>query len=124
MNRLKLTDLEPKKSTMQFLIYDILPIGKKNAIGRKELVNLSGLSDRQLRNQIAAERREGALILSSTDSEHSGYFRPASADELRRFVASMTRRGKATFAAIAQARKALKSIEAEKEGKADGRTET
>lgn len=101
-------------------IYDLLPEGQKNALSRQALMSITGLTDRELRKAIATERREGALILSSTDSEHSGYFRPASADELRRFVASMTRRGKATFAAVAQARKALKQIEAEQEGKGNG----
>lgn len=105
-------------------IFELLPEGQENAVSRKDLATITGLNDRELRRAIASERREGALILSSTDSEHSGYFRPASADELRRFVASMTRRGKATFAAVAQARKALKHIEAEKEGKADERTQT
>ncbi len=101
-------------------IFELLPEGQENAISRKDLATITGLNDRELRREIASERREGALILSSTDSEHSGYFRPASADELRRFVTSMTRRGKATFAAVAQARKALKRIEAEKEGTSDG----
>ncbi|MGN0453091.1 MAG: hypothetical protein ACI4GZ_04735 [Ruminococcus sp.] len=105
-------------------IFELLPEGQENAISRRDLAAITGLNDRELRREIASERREGALILSSTDSEHSGYFRPASANELRRFVASMTRRGKATFAAVAQARKALKRIEAEKEGKADERTQT
>ncbi|MBE6677923.1 MAG: hypothetical protein E7597_03915 [Ruminococcaceae bacterium] len=105
-------------------IFELLPEGRENAISRRDLMTITGLNDRELRKTIAAERRAGALILSSTDSEHNGYFRPASADELRRFVASMTRRGKATFAAVAAARKALKQIEAEQEGKADERAET
>lgn len=105
-------------------IFELLPEGQENAVSRRDLATITGLNDRELRRAIASERREEALILSSTDSEHSGYYRPASADELRRFVASMTRRGKATFAAVAEARKALKRIEAEKEGGADERTET
>lgn len=101
-------------------ICNLLPEGRENAISRRDLATVTGMNDRELRRAIASERREGALILSSTDAEHNGYFRPANADEPRRFVASMTRRGKATFAAITEARKALKRIEAEKEGKCDG----
>ncbi len=97
-------------------IFELLPEGQENAVSRKDLIAITGMNDRELRKMIASERRDGALILSSTDSEHSGYYRPASADELRRFVASMTRRGKATFAAVTEARKALKRIEAEQKG--------
>ncbi len=105
-------------------IFDLLPEGQENAVSRKDLATITGLNDRELRREIASERREGALIISSSDTKHNGYFRPANADELRRFVVSMTNRGKRTFAAVAEARKVLKRIEAEKEGKADERTQT
>lgn len=94
-------------------IYDLLPKGQDNAISRRNLMAITGMSDRTLRATIAAERRSGALIMSSTDTENGGYYRPANVEELRRFVASMTKRGKATFAAIEQAQKELEKIEAE-----------
>ncbi len=94
-----------------FYIHDLLPKGKENAISRRTLAMISGLDERTLRRHIAAERRAGALILSSSDTNGGGYYRPANAEEIRRFVASMTRRGKATFAAIAEARKVLKECE-------------
>ena len=98
---------------MKNAIFDILPTGEQNAISRRELMNITGYTDRELRLQIAAERRAGALILSSTDSVNGGYFRPedGNAAELRHFINSMSRRARATFAVLKAARKALVEIE-------------
>lgn len=94
-------------------IYDLLPIGEKNAISRRELMNITGYTDRQLRRQIADERRAGALILSSTDCTHGGYFRheEGNAAELRRFINFMSSHGRATFAVLKTARKVLAEME-------------
>ncbi len=99
-------------------IYEILPEGHRNAISKRDLIALTGMSDRTLRRRIAAERRAGALILSSTESGSHGYFRPepGNAEELRRYVISMTRRGCETFAALSAARAALKEIESAAKG--------
>lgn len=99
-------------------IYDILPEGQKNAISRRELMTLTGLSDRALRLKIAAERRSGALILSSVEQGSSGYFRPepGNAGELRRFIASMSHRGRETFAVLKATKAALAEIESNSEG--------
>lgn len=98
---------------MTFQIYDLLPVGENNAISRRELMNLTGMRDRELRLQITAERRAGALILSSVDSVRGGYFRPepGNAAELRRFIVSMSSRGRSTFAVLKAARAALKELE-------------
>ena len=99
-------------------IYDILPEGQQNAISRRELMTLTGLSDRALRLKIAAERRSGALILSSVEQGSSGYFKPepGNAGELRRFIASMSHRGRETFAVLKAAKAALAEIESNSEG--------
>ena len=99
-------------------IYELLPEGQRNAISRRELMTLTGYSDRKLRLQIAAERRAGALILSSVEYGSSGYFRPepGNARELRRFISSMSSRGRETFAALRAAKAALAEIECWAEG--------
>lgn len=94
-----------------FAIFEMLPEGCENAISRRNLMTVLGMSDRSLRLAIAAERRAGALILSSTCVDGSGYYRPANAEEIARFVASMERRAKSTFAAVTEARKALRELE-------------
>ena len=100
-----------------FAIFEMLPEGRENAISRRNLMTVLGMSDRSLRLAIAAERRAGALILSSTAVDGGGYYRPANAEEIARFVSSMERRAKSTFAAVSNARKELKRIEQqEREG--------
>ncbi len=100
---------------MKTVIYDILPTGEENAISRRDLMRITGYTDRQLRKQIADERRAGALILSSTDCKNGGYFRheAGNAAELRHFINSMSHRGRATFAVLKAARDALKELECE-----------
>lgn len=88
-------------------IFDILPAGAENAISRRELSALTGLPDRQLRRQIAKERRAGALILSSSEI-NGGYFKAASHEELRRYVRSMQSRCKEILAVICAAEEALR----------------
>lgn len=97
------------KNTM---IFDLLPIGAENAIPRRELMQRTGLTDRQLRKLIEQERIDGALILSTTESG-GGYFRhtPGDAEELRRYITSMESRAKATFYVLKAARSALAEIE-------------
>ncbi len=98
-----------------FAIFEMLPEGCENAISRRNLMTTLGMSDRSLRLAITTERRAGALILSSTAVDGGGYYRPANPEEIARFVSSMERRAKSTFAAVTEARKALRELE-EKEG--------
>lgn len=88
-------------------IYDLLPVGAENAVGRRQLSALTGLPDRQLRRKIAAERMEGLLILSSTAEVGGGYFRAANVAELRRWVAMMQSHISAVLAVIRAAQEAI-----------------
>lgn len=54
-------------------IISLIPFGQDNAISRKNLRSLCGLSDRIMRKEIEKTRREYA-ILNAQDG--SGYFRP------------------------------------------------
>ena len=94
-------------------IYDLLPEGQENAISRRELIAITGMSERALRRTIAEERRAGELILSSMEYGCNGYFRPShgNAEELRSYIASMTSRGRETFAVLKAAKAALAEIE-------------
>lgn len=100
---------DPQGEKRDFLIYPLLPAGADNAVSRRHLSAVVGLSDRMLRRQIAHERHSGALILSSTG--RGGYYRPGDADELRRFVASMSHRASETFTALSAARRALEEMD-------------
>ena len=91
-------------------IYDLLPVGAENAVSRRELSALTGREDRQLRRQIARERRAGVLILSSSES-NGGYYRAASREELQRYVRSMQSRCREILAVIRAAQEALAAAE-------------
>lgn len=84
-------------------ISQLLLCGAENAIPRRELMSLTGYSDRGLRLQIEAERRQGIPILS--DNQH-GYFMPGSEEERLHCVRSLRSRAaevEATAAAIEKA---------------------
>ncbi|MDE6881000.1 MAG: hypothetical protein K2P20_06530 [Oscillospiraceae bacterium] len=72
-----------------FRIADLLHPGAENAIPRRDLMSLTGLSDRELRLKIEAGRRYGTPILSDCVS---GYFLPGDQSELDRCVRSLRRR--------------------------------
>ena len=54
-------------------ISDYIPFGKDNAISSKRLSEITGLSDRKLREVIALERRNTIIINLSNGQ---GYFQP------------------------------------------------
>lgn len=51
-------------------IYDLLPVGSENAISRRQLMQMTGLADRQLRRRIEKERR----IVTGNDHVFSSHF--------------------------------------------------
>ena len=88
------------RKTLQ--IFELLHVGAENALTLRELVQLIGEGERSLRRRIQAERKAGKLILS--DCLH-GYFLPASEQEARRFIRSMSGRA-AEIAAVSRAAEA------------------
>lgn len=54
-------------------IEDYIPFGKENAVSRKQLVNVTGFTDRKVRYLISKARREHPII---NLSDGSGYYRP------------------------------------------------
>ena len=83
-------------------ISDLLHPGAENGIKLLELVKLTGQEERIVRRRIQAERKAGKLILS--DCLH-GYFLPATEQEARRFIRSMSGRA-AEIAAVSRAAEA------------------
>lgn len=75
----------------QFQIADLLHPGAENAVSRRDLMSLTGMSDRKLRLQIEAERRHGCPILS--DNQH-GYWIAADQAEVQHFTWSMRSRAR------------------------------
>lgn len=89
------------------MVQELLSRGKGNAVTTEELMRACNFSSkRELTQQVAKEREEGAIICSTT-SGNGGYFLPKSREEIREFVNSMDRRAKNTFKAVKNARKIL-----------------
>ena len=90
---------------MDFVIYDLLPVGRENAISTPELVRLSGChSARELQGKIAEERAAGAVICSGGTP---GYWRPGNRQEVEDFIRTMKGRALYTLAAIKSAKRLL-----------------
>ena len=103
---------EKTETQAAFFIASLLPCGEENAIKTKELLRLTGFStSRELQEQIHAERRAGALILSKCH-DGGGYFMPSEGErgktEIRAFERTLRRRAANTFAALKAAKAALK----------------
>lgn len=92
-------------------IVDYIPEGSERAISRKELCQLTGLTDRNVRNLIEAARRE-TIIISNNDG--SGYWLyPEDPTEhekqmLYKFVKQQESRAKSIFYALRPARQLTK----------------
>lgn len=103
------SDLITKKAASQGMIASILPHGKENAISAKKLCEMSGIeTTRQLQKRIAAERKDGALILSSASG---GYFLPSDGEqgreEIIEYVATLCARAINTLRTLRPAKQAL-----------------
>lgn len=76
----------------QIQIADFLLRGAENAVPRRHLRQIIGLSDRELRRRIQEERLAGTPILSSNAA--GGYYLPADDLERMRFARSMQHRAR------------------------------
>ncbi len=65
-------------------IADFIPTGQANAITRKQLVMLTNLCDRKVRELISQARADGVPILNHQDGR--GYYISDNPQEIRRFA--------------------------------------
>ena len=91
----------------------LLRAGADQAIPTRELVTLAGFrSARELQQEIAREREDGALILSKSDG---GYFLASTREELEAFHRTLSARALSTLAALKSTRKALDRLDGQTE---------
>ena len=92
------------------MVYGILKsmhaVGKENAVSRKTLAALTGLSDRSVRGEIEKERRSGRLICSHMEAG-GGYYLPADEMEIREYYNAQTSRISSLILAREPFRRAL-----------------
>lgn len=86
-------------------IVDYIPFGRKNAITRTRLMIVTGLNDRQIREQISQARRD-TVILNVQDGK--GYFRPL--PEERKLVEAYARQETARLRSIGWSLKAARKM--------------
>lgn len=70
-------------------IADYLSTGRANAKKKRELMSLTGLTEKQVRDKIQQERKSGVPILSTT---LDGYFLPENEHDTKIFIRSMRHR--------------------------------
>ena len=87
-----------------FRVSDLLLSGAENAVSRRDLMSMTGMSDRELRLMIESGRRQGIPILS--DCIH-GYFLPGDSSERDRCVKSMRHRAGEILRSAAAIEKAV-----------------
>lgn len=88
-------------------ITNYIPKGKENAITRKDLCKITGLSDRNVRERISQARRETVIINLQNGK---GYYQPTEAAEIEQFVRQETARLKSIGWSLKAARNALKEV--------------
>jgi hypothetical protein len=59
-------------------VVEYIPYGHEHPISREELIRMTGVVDRNIRDAIRAARLEGQMIISTAD----GYFRYRDEDDL------------------------------------------
>lgn len=70
-------------------IADLLSHGAENGVGLRDLVSMTGLSEREVRQMIQRERLDGVPVLSDN---LSGYFLPGNTNEIVQCVSSLRHR--------------------------------
>ena len=88
-------------------ILEYIPYGRKNAIKRKTLRDLTGLTDRDMRRAIELARKETPII---NMQDGNGYYRPDNRDEIQRYVLQEQARAKKILQNINVACKAYNEI--------------
>lgn len=88
-------------------IADFIPVGKENAISRNQLVISTGLSDRIVRDMIALERRNTAILNLQNGA---GYYIPSASEkaDLKRYIKQEESRAKSIFWSLRGAKTALR----------------
>ena len=96
-------------TTNQAIIYSLIPEGRDKAISRRDLIDVSGLSDSEIRATIKELRLVGKIITSH--SAIKGYYRPETREQAMEFVREQRHRGLACLAVATASEKAINEAE-------------
>ena len=94
----------------QRIVEDLLKHGKENACTTATLCQLLNMDTRTLQAEIAREREDGAVILSTCQGS-GGYYLPSNTEEVQEFIRTLEARGRRTLCALKSAKRYLKQQE-------------
>lgn len=91
------------------MVNEYLRVGEEKKRSTDELLMLTGIEDkRALRKQIAKERLDGHLILSSVKG---GYFLPATKEEIEKYTQTITREALSMLKGLKYCKLKLKELD-------------
>lgn len=73
-----------KPTAEELRVYNLIPVGRKNAIKRSDLKDIAGLSDRKVREYIENLTYSHLVVCNMGDGK--GYFKPADSNEVEAYV--------------------------------------
>lgn len=88
-------------------VYDLLPTGRSSAIHVRDLMGLTGLTDRAVRSAVEVLRLHDVLICG----DGFGLYRPANLDELRKWEKHRTATARAIYRTTREARRILRAAD-------------
>lgn len=92
------------------MVEEVLRRGQRNSLSAEYLVKCLDLGTvRALQKQKEKERREGAVIIS-TSTPPGGYYLPENVREVEQFIKTLENRAESTMDALESARAYLKRI--------------
>ena len=99
---------------MVYMVYEVLPEGKENAVKAEVLCAQLGIGARVLRKKIMLERQNGAVILTNPSS--GGYYRPTTESELDEYIQMQKTQIFSRFRSIRSAKKIKKKLAEQRSG--------
>ena len=99
---------------MVYMVYEVLPEGKENAVKAEVLCAQLGIGARVLRKKIMLERQNGAVILTNPSS--GSYYRPTTESELDEYIQMQKSQIFSRFRSIRSAQEFKKKLAEQKSG--------
>ena len=81
----------------------VIGTGEENAVSLEQLINVTGLPNRDVRKLIESLRRSGHIIISS----NAGYFYPETVEELMKYIRKERSRARSILRTLHSARELL-----------------
>lgn len=91
-------------------VREYLKEGRENAITRRELIMLTGLTDREIREEIRHISMEEVPVINLGDGE--GYFIPEDASDILKYIGQETSRAREIEKKIRTCKAYIKKLEA------------